>query len=367
MRRLANSPYRSPHENSNKAEYFVQNGRLSASAAQRPRPSRHNSEDRIADSRRRSSVPELVFNQDGEARPDSKGKSSRSQSAQRISSGPYYPPPTHTAGLQRHPTSAHRNSNTSSSYRPSINGSNDANGHRRHGSSGATTTPRRRNRSPSTINESTGSEASSEDSRTGQDRKKQDSRRRSSLWPPSFVHHRRRHSHDATYDVSERAPPLPPRPPPLQTHVPRSEHHPKSPQSATRRRGVSNLNSVQFRNDVFQAEQAASSAPETPVAPDYPPPLIPVPRMRYDPPPQNMHLLQGPPLSRTTSGEINREDSRSGFVPPARSKIVTMGVGGRRYPGNGNGDKGDLRSGGSTARRKDRTMSAAPIGVSQSG
>lgn len=371
MRRLASSPYHSPHENGHKADYFVQNGRLSASATQRPpRPSRHNSEDRIAEARRRSSVPELIFNQNGDTRPESKGKSSRSRSAQRISSGPYYPPPTHVAGLQRHSSSVHKHSNTSSPYRPATSGSNDPSGHRRQRSSGGMSTPRRRNRSPSTINESTGSEASSEDSHPGQDRRKHDSRRRSSLWPPPFLHHARRHSHDATYDAPQRAPPLPPRPPPLQTHIPRPENHTPGPQPATRRRGASNLNNVQFRNDMFKAEQAASSAPDAPIAPDYPPPPQgPMPRMRYDlpPPPQNMHLLQGAPLSRATSGGINRDDSRSEFAPPTRSKTVTMGVGGRRYPGNVN--TGDMRGGEpiSMSRRKDRTMSAAPVGLSQSG
>lgn len=367
MRKLGNSPYLSPYENGNRNEYFVQPGRLSASAAQRPhRPSRHNSEGRTADTRRRSSVPDLVFNQNGDGRPDSKKNSSRSRSAQRVSSGPHnHPPPPHLPGPQRHPTSAHRHSNASSPYRPSTNGSNDPNGHRRHRSSGEPSTPRRRNRSPSTINESTGSEASSEDSQYARDAKKLEGRRRSSLWPPSFLQHHRRHSHDATYDVSERAPPLPPRPTPIQTHVPRTEFHPASPQSANRRRGASNLSNVQFRDDIFTHEQATSSAPETPVAPEYTSNQMPVPRTRQEPPPppppQNMHLLQGAPLSRATSMETSREDQTRNFKPPARSKTVTMGVGGRKYPA------GEPRGTGLPSRRKDRTLSETPTGSSQSG
>ena len=366
-RRLESSPYHTPHENGNRNEYFDPTGRLSASAAHRPpRPSRHSSEDRTAEARRRSSVPELIFSQNGETRPESKGKSSRSRSAQRIPSGLSYLPPPQLAGPQRHPTSNYRHATTSSPYRPSTNGSTELNSHRRHRSSGGTSTPHRRNRSPSVIHESTGSEGSSEDSRSGHDRHKQDNRRRSSLFPPRFLHHHhRRHSHDATYDVSERAPPLPPRPPPIQTHVPHPHiSHPQSPSSAAtnRRRGASN---VQFRNDIFVAEQASSSAPETPIAPDLPPPQMPVPRVRHEPPPHNMHLLQGAPLSRATSSEINREKPRNDFGPPVRSKTVTMGVGGRRYP-NGT-SHGEERYGGSAGRRKDRTMSATPTGSSQSG
>ena len=360
MRRLGTSPYRSPHENG-RTEYFTYNGRLSA--GQPPhRPSRTNSEDdvNLADARRRSSVPELKFNQNGGGRPESKGKPSRSRSAQRISSGPYYPPPPQQAGPSRHASSNHRHSSgTSSPYPPPSKQSTEASGHRRPRSSGGQSTPRRRHRSPSTIQETSGSEASSEDSRSGRDRKKHDDHRRSSLWPPSFLHHYRRHSHDATYVKPERAPPLPPRPTPIQTHVPRADYKQESPQSASRRRGLSN--NVHFRNDMFMQGQAINSAPEMPVAPEYipPPTQIPKPRARYDPPPQNMHLLQGAPLSRTTSGE-NSHGGQPTYGPPARAKTVTMGVGGRRYP------VGDSRNGVAPSRRKDRTMSAAPVGT-QSG
>jgi hypothetical protein len=360
MRRLGSSPFRSPLENGDRTEYVTQNGRLSAS--QRPhRASRHNSEDRMADARRRSSVPELIFNQNGDIRPESREHTSRSHSAQRTPSGPYnYPPPPHAAGPQRHPTSVHRNSAASLPYRPSANGIKDPNGLRRHRSSGGHNLPRRRNRSPSTIDESSGSEASSEDSRSGRDRKSYEERRRSSLWPPSnLLHHNRRHSHDATYDKLERPPPLPPRPAPIQTHVRRPSYNQASPQSASRRRGFSNLNNIPFRNDIFQ-DQHVNSAPETPVAPEYVP-SQPVPRMRYESPPQNMRLLQGPALSRTTSGENGHNDQNHNFGPPTRSKTVTMGVGGRRYP------VGEPRGGGPTTQRRDRTLIATPVGLSQSG
>lgn len=319
----------------------------------------------MADTRRRSSVPDLTYNQNGDSRPESQGHISRSRSAQRISSGPpKHPPPPHTAGPQRHPTSAYRASAASSPYRPSTNGSNGTNGHRRHRSSGGQSTPHSRIRSPSTINESSGSDGSSEDSRSGRDRKRYEEQRRSSLWPPgNLLHHHRRHSHDATYEKPECAPPLPPRPAPIRTQVPRPEYSQPSPQSANRRRGFSNLNSVQFRDDMFRQDQHFNPAPETPIAPDYVPNQVPVPRMRYEPPPppQNMHLLQGPPLSRTTSGENGQSDQNRKIGPPTRSKTVTMGVGGRRYPG------GDPRGGGPKAQRKDRTLSATPVGMFQSG
>jgi hypothetical protein len=356
VRRLRNSPYPWPYNPAERTDSsFSPNGKLPLSQTRRPsRPSKTEPQDLQDLARRRSSVPDLSqqphggdslqWATDSYGHPiDPRKRNSRSQSAHRVSTSSSQHQPFTASTQHRSSNSSNRLSHAPTSYRPHSTNFADVNGgqpYQRQRSGG------HRPHSPSTIDESTGSEASSEASQ-GADRRKSRGNGHKSLWPPNFLNPRR-HSHDASY-LPEKKPPLPPRPN-VQSHHSRQRsgtqgppHQPyiwpQQPPLSTRPAGSSVGNGVRFRNHIFDngKDDAVNSAPE--FTPSYPyngqaRPSISQTRPA-DPPPANPRQLMDTtaPLSRESSGSSSNGTDR-GMQRSAKPLHVSTvsGVGGRRYP-----------------------------------
>jgi hypothetical protein len=350
-RRLKNSPYASPRDAPHRGEgYFSANGKLLQ--VRRPsRSPRSNSHDldpaRLADERRRSSVPDIPSpfppNQEntyrsGDAQqfppPNSRTKQAQYNAPNRASNASsQHRTSDASSSRHRYSNSSHRTSNSSATYRPPLGSSVEAS--KQVPQSTPHTRHHRRPRSPSTINESSsGSEASSENSQAGRGRNSheaRDGRRRSSLFPPEIIrHHLRRHSHDATY-LPNGKPPLPPRP------IGNSPHMQDPLLSARPGSGYKNghnsgpvpakVNSVQFRDNVFdpRSDDAVTSAPESPVPVENLSPSI-NPKLHSFDPAGHRELVRQYDEADMNQGRAN--ERKSGM--PLRISTVT-GVGGRKY------------------------------------
>lgn len=332
MQRIKNSPYQSPHPDL----YDRKDGYFSTNHVGKPtrhsRSSSRDEQDQLDAFRRRSSVPN--FPSPGERPPHwdprtgNDARKGRSHSAQRpapppsrqrsqTTSGPsislprkssvhHSPPQNRRLGDPPDP-SARRSSAHGLQYRSPV-------------------------RTPSTVDEDTGSEASSETSQAGRRHRRSDEDRKSrpsssSLWVPSiFRSHKRRHSSDA----GSRAPG--PRHSPLRPdhRPPRTLNAPLQPSQANYRAG-----GPYWRESVWDSDPALSS-PTTAQAQGQNDPRGPA--NRY--PDQSTFE----PLTRESSGgsgtdqryrssdqERGGSQRRHGQGGPLRVGTVT-GVHGRRYP-----------------------------------
>lgn len=327
MRRIQNSPHQSPHPEA----HDRRDGYFSGSQVGKPsRPSRSSSrDDQTALYRRRSSVPDFVSpsgdrGSHWEPRNPEGPRKARSHSAQR-SPAPPGRQRSHTASGNHTSQQTGSNPNSPSNRRHGANHV-DQNGRR---TSGYNTHYRSPARTPSTVDEDTGSEASSENSQSGhRPRRPGEGRqsRRSSLWVPSiFRSHKRRHSSDASYRApSKHIQPLRPE------YYRASNPQPQQPPHPHRGGGV-----PQWREPNWDSEPPnpnSASPMQGQVHPDPRPPTI-----RY--PDQNNF---GQPLTRESSSgsgtdhrhrtsDYERNSHRRGQAGPPRIATVA-GVHGRQYP-----------------------------------
>ena len=329
LRRIKNSPYQSPHLES----YDRRDGYFSGSQVGRPaRPSRSSSrdEDQLAALyRRRSSNPDFPSpSGDRGSRWDpgaqQEARKARSHSAQRSST--------------RTPT--HQRSRTTTVLPSQLKGSSHTPPSRKQGSAPPESSAARRPssgysnmkyrspaRTPSTVDENTGSEASSETSQLGRQHRKPDedrTARRSSLWIPSFMRpsHKRRHSSDAgarSQPTQTLRPEYYPtraiKPPPLSQHQP--FRGPGAP--------------PQWRDPKWEND-APNPTPSTQAQPPADPR---VPSIRF-PDQQNFE-----PLTRESSSGSDHRHRSSDWErgnahrrqAPASPRVATVtGVSGRKYP-----------------------------------
>lgn len=349
-RRLKNSPYASPRDLPNRGEgYFLANGKVLQvrRPSRSPRSSSHDLDpERLADDRRRSSVPDIPStfppvldnsyrgsDAQQHSTPSSRTKQAQYNAPHRASNtSSQHRMSDASSSRHRYSNSSHRTSNSSATYRPTLSSSIES------GKQGPPparhTHHHRRPRSPPTIDESSsGSEASSENSLTGRSRNSHeahDDRRRSSLLPPQSIRHLRRHSHDATY-LGNSKPPLPPRPIDKSPHVrdPMLSARPGSGYQNGPTSGAIpwNANPIQFRNNVFdpRGDEAVSSAPESPV-----------PVEKFSPNTNSKLHSFDPAVHRELVRQYDAEDMDQGRAyernsgMPLRISTVT-GVGGRKY------------------------------------
>jgi hypothetical protein len=349
-RRLKNSPYASPRETPQRGEgYFLANGKLSQvrRSSRSPRSNSHELDPaRLADDRRRSSVPDISApfppvlestyrgSDTQQFPPNSRTKQAQHNTTHRASNtASQHRTSDASSSRHRFSNSSHRTSNSSAAYRPTLSSSIESNKqgappahHTRH---------HRRPHSPSTIDESSsGSEASSENSQAGRGRKSdeaRDGRRRSSLFPPQIIsRHLRRHSHDAIY-LPNGKPPLPPRPidnsPHMQDTVLSAKPGPGYGNGPTSGAVPWNVNPIQFRSDVFdpRIEDSFNSAPESPVLVENLNPGI-NPKLRSFDPAGHGELVRHYDAEDMNQTRANQR--KSGM--PLRVSTVT-GVGGRKY------------------------------------
>lgn len=367
MRRLKNSPSQSPYlDPQDRRDSYFLNGHTTPGKSSRI-DSYDDEQARLAAYRRRSSVPDIVSPPVGADRGSHRDpnhqqhRKARSHSATRASHDQRQRSHTTNAAEQHHrspespATSKRYGSNPLDLSRPSS--SRPSSQQYSHPSSRP---PGRRPKSPSTVDEDTGSEGSSEASQNGHYRRqrKSDEERvsRKSLWVPSFLRssHKRRHSSEGRPRAIEAAkPPLPLRPeyysakrqhvaspavPP--THAPpvMPPSHRPPPQ-----------NGVRFRSDMF--DDAMHSAPESPAS--MPPSSangLPPPVIRYpEPTPPNSGYPTQQLEDLSMMGKIPSHDSNGSGTDrryhsgsdwdrntrkagqPTRVKTVT-GVHGRAYP-----------------------------------
>ena len=394
--RNQNSPYLTPNEGPDRRSgYFPAPARPGLLQARRPsKPARNESTDYDL-SRRRSSVPDLPSpHPEGvkwapgtaETPTESRKRTARSHSAQRPTSSSSHHKPS--AELQRSLHPSHRTSGSSSPPRSGSDVRTSGQPPFRSRPSNHSSQPPRHRRAPSSVDESSGSEASSEDSRNGHPRNRKSSNDRPkqrSLFPYGLLpditlpgrHHRRRHSHDVSNVSPEKAPPLPPRPalrePPVRngsvivdSPVRMSmsgynppNYNPVSRPSVSFGPGGNMGTGVRFRDHIFDARDrdrqepsSASTSTNVPVQSSGLPSSAlpfqqpaPIPAPPIPPPPQNPRLLTydvqsyDTPLTRQSSGSgsgSGGNDYRSRTRPnvrPLRVATVT-GVDGRRYPEN---------------------------------
>ena len=324
MRRIQNSPYQSPHPDL----HDRRDGYFSPTPGRPAKPSRSSSRDEAdvaALYRRRSSVPDFPSpvgerGSHWDSRTQQEARKARSHSAQRS--------PRPPARQRSQTTTAPNGHQKSSANSPS---------HRRHGSnqqdSGRKLSAphnmayRSPARTPSTVEENSGSDGSSENSQAGRRHRKSDEDRKdrkSSLWPPSFLKssHKRRHSSDAGGRSKAAQPSRP------EYHPPRAIK-PAPPQPPPMYRGAAAP--PQWRDPNWDKATPVSN-PATPTQGQMDPRG---PAMRY-PDQQNFE-----PLTReTSSGSDHRHrnsdrDQRNGppRQAPAPPRIATQtGVSGRKYP-----------------------------------
>ncbi|KIX00807.1 uncharacterized protein Z518_09872 [Rhinocladiella mackenziei CBS 650.93] len=334
MRRIKNSP-QSPHpEASDRRDGYFSNGQLGRPA----RPSRSSSRDdqvHVDLYRRRSSVPDFP-SPSGERgshwdpRNHHEARKTRSHSAQRpplqpgrqrshTSSGP--PSGRSYKGPSNSPPSKQRRDGPSTDqYGKRLSA------HNIHYRSPA--------RTPSTVDEDTGSEASSETSQRDRRHRTSDEdrrSRRSSLWVPPFMRsHKRRHSSDASYRTPGGKPPQPLRP---EYYPPRAINSPPQLQQPSHR----GSGAPQYRDTVWDSDPV-NSTPATPTLAQAQAQADPrAPTIRY---PDQSNLE---PLTRESSGSGTEQRHRSSDWerggaqrrqgPGAPSRVATLtGVHGRKYP-----------------------------------
>lgn len=339
MRRIKNSPYQSPHpEAYDRRDGYFSSGQLGKPARPSRSSSREEYDQRAALYRRRSSVPDFP-SPSGERgshwdpRNHDEQRKTRSHSAQR----PIPPAPSrqrsHTA-TNPPGQSSHKDSSNSPPNRRSGNRPPDQFGRR---SSGYNSHYRSPARTPSTVDEDTGSEASSETSQMARRQRTSDEdrkSRRSSLWVPSFMRsHKRRHSSDASY----RAPgPAHKPPPPLRPeyYPPRAiKPSPQAQPSPYRASGA-----PQWRDTAWDSE-AVNSQPGTPTQLHAQAQADPrAPSIRF-PDQANFEPLTRESSSgsgtdqrhRSSDWERGAAQRRPGLGGPPRIATVT-GVKGRKYP-----------------------------------
>ncbi len=316
MRRLKYSPAGSPHlEPADRRDSYFPKG-----LAPPPRPSRGNSQDeehaRLANKaayRRRSSVPDLPSpvapgaergsHWESAARKDRKARSHSAtrpaqhsrQRSHTTATPDRYPPKKQDTPSHRHgsnPVDQHSQSHS----RPS---SSQQQSHYRPRPSGPP-------KSPSTLDESSGSEASSETSQNGrhsrQRRSDEERKSRTNLWVPSFLRssHKRRHSSEAGTRKIEAAKAPPPAPAPLRPehYGPKRQHIAPAmvaPGAAlpvlpvhSHRQPQQAESGVRFRDDIFDND-AMHSTPKTPAfQPVMQPNGLPPPAIRF--PESSPHL-----------------------------------------------------------------------------
>jgi hypothetical protein len=206
LRRIKNSPYQSPHPEpyDRRDGYFA--GAQVGRAHRSSRSSSRDEDSMAAMYRRRSSVPDFPSpsgdrGSHWDPRNQQEAKKGRSHSAQRSSPKP----PSRQRSNTTNAPPGHKTTSNSTTVRR--HGPAPAESPGRKLSAGYSNTAYRSPaRTPSTVDEDTGSEGSSEASQNGRHHRKSDEdrrSRRSSLWPPSFMRsrpsHKRRHSSDAGY------------------------------------------------------------------------------------------------------------------------------------------------------------------------
>ena len=337
VRRIKNSPYQSPHPE----PYDRRDGYFSGTQVGQPaRHSRSSSRDDdhlSALNRRRSSVPDFPSpvgergsHWDSQARWDA--KKPRSVSAQRSSPKPPKRQRSQTTngppGHQK-PSSDGPPSRRHGTAPPESSGRRSSGGHN-------VMAYRSPNRTPSTVNEDSGSDGSSEASQGGRRPRKSDEERkgrRSSFWPPAFLKssssHKRRHSSDSgNFRASDprSGPPQPPRPEYYQPRAIKPAPPPPS-QVPTYRGGAA----PQWHNPNWEND-TPNSVPATPTQTQKDPR---VPAIRY-PDQTNFEPLTRESSSgsdhRHRSSDWERGHGQRRQVPPPPNNTTVTGVSGRRYP-----------------------------------
>ncbi|KIV96870.1 hypothetical protein PV10_00684 [Exophiala mesophila] len=327
QRRIKNSPYQSPHLDPQDRR----DGYFSSSLAGRPsrlsRSSSRDDKDQMAALyRRRSSVPDVPSpHGDRGSRWDGRTQEalnkSRSHSAQR----PTFPPSRHrshtTTGSptqSRYSTNPPPKSHSSRRHHaePSGRPFSDYNGPHRSPA-----------RTPSTVDENTGSEASSENSQLNRRSRRPDEgrkSRRSSLWPPSFLRsHKRRHSSDAGYRGSSRYdPPL------------RPEYYALRPIESSNQPGYRGSGPPHFREPTWDSDPARSNPGTLNQVHSYVDPRSASTRYQEQP---DFYSLRRESSSgsgtenRHRASDMERNAHRRPGATPSRVTTVS-GVHGRKYP-----------------------------------
>jgi hypothetical protein len=344
VRRIKNSPYQSPRieANDRRDGYFSSNLRVGRPS----RPSRSSSRDddlRQELYRRRSSVPDALSPEERNSHWDPRNKEearkARSHSAQR--SGPN-PPSRQRSKTTTLPPDQQKSSDSSTGKRHVTAPPESMAGRR---SSGGYNNMAYRSpaRTPSTVEEDSGSEASSETSQMDRRHRKSDedrkSRKTSSLWVPSFLKssssHKRRHSSDAGYRSSDRPPPP--------TKPARQDYYPPPPPRAVK------PPPSQPQQPLWRAQNGNGGAPwrdqnwdkgMPKSTPDLAPPGTPLdsraPQIRY-PDQASFEPLTRESSSgsdqrhRSSASDWERGGPRRQIQQPPRVETQT-GVSGRKYP-----------------------------------
>ncbi|KAK4944082.1 hypothetical protein LTR10_016415 [Elasticomyces elasticus] len=330
MQRIKNSPHQSPYPDlyDRKDGYF--------SGAQPTRHSRSSSRDdqhNMDAFRRRSSVPN--FPSPGERAPHwdprttNEAPKARSHSAQR-------PPPPLTRQRSQTTSGPTRNRPQQSAVNspPQSRRVVDPNDPAARRSSAHAFPYRSPARTPSTVDEDNGSEASSETSQPGRRHRRSDEDRKSrpsssSLWLPSFMRsHKRRHSSDA----GSRAPgpkhsPLRPEP-----HPPRALNAPQHPSQVQYRAG-----GPHWRDTSWDSDPALSGPTMTTQAQahfDPRGPSIRYPDQSTFEPLTRQSSAGSQPDQRYRSSDAERGGTQKRHVQggPLRVSTTVTGVSGRRYP-----------------------------------
>ncbi|EXJ89832.1 hypothetical protein A1O3_02899 [Capronia epimyces CBS 606.96] len=334
MRRIKNSPYQSPHpEIYDRRDSYFSNAHVGG-PSKLSKSSSRDDQDHLANLyHRRSSVPDFPSppgerGSHWDPRNGPEARKSRSHSAQR--------PPVQPGRQRSHtasgppPGPAQKVSNTSPASGIRGGGSTDRSRRR---SSGYNHQYRSPARTPSTVDEDSGSEASSETSqKTRRPRASDEDRkiRHSSIWIPSFMKsHKRRHSSDASYRAPGPRPPQPLRP---EYYPPRAINPSSQPQQPPYRSG----GAPQWRDTAWDSDPV-KSAPGTPIQlqaqPDPRAPSIRFPdQANLEPLTRDGSSGSGTDhRSRFSDYERGSAQRRQARAVPSRPATMT-GVHGRKYP-----------------------------------
>lgn len=332
LRRIKNSPYQSPHPDvHDRRDSYFSNGQASRLSQTTSKEEQQHLADLY---RRRSSVPDFP-SPPGERmshwdpRNDHEARKARSQSAQRVPVQPTRPR-SHTASGPP-PSHSHHMSSGSPSSGQTGGGSAERTGRR---SSGYNLRYRSPARTPSTVDEGSGSEASSETSQKSRRHRTSDEgrkHRRSSSWMPSFMKsHKRRHSSDASYHAPGPKPPQPLRP---EYYPPRASNPPTQPQPPPYRGGGASP----WRDTVWDSDPV-KSAPGTPIQvqahPDPRAPTIRYPdQSTLEPLTRESSSGSGTDHRHRRSSDWERGNAQRRQAQTAPSRLSTLtGVHGRKYP-----------------------------------
>ncbi|KAJ9646880.1 uncharacterized protein PV06_10375 [Exophiala oligosperma] len=322
MHRLKNSPHQSPHiEPTDRRDGYFAGASLRRPTRHSRSSSRDDSDRRAASYHRRSSVPDFPSPpQDRgirfETRPTTGGHQTRSHSAQR----PPHPPSRQRSHTASGNSSSPPNKNSPAKSRRTIDPNDPA---ARRSSAHASFQYRSPARTPSTVDEDTGSEASSETSHVGRRHRRSDEDRKtrpSSLWVPSFMRsHKRRHSSDASYRANA-----------VKDSAQRSDHRQpqaiKAPPPAAYRGGA-----PQWRDTDWGSDAATATPPQTYAQLDPRGPAIRYPdQASFEPLTRESSSGSGTD-QRYRSSDWERGGAHRRGGAPLRVGTLT-GVQGRRYP-----------------------------------